>query len=227
MKTFKITEGEITGISLVNESPYGKEYNFIHMTKKDWTPTVNDLSYYPLLKEAIDYFKGEDSGHLIECGTGHGSTQLLHDYIGKAHDFVLHSFETDKNWLSKFTHLENDYHKLHLVTDWRNVFKCHSNADIIFVDHAPGEDRKLMIMDFIDTKGIIVVHDTELGQADHGYRTRATFKHFKYVVEVRTSGAWANALSNEIDITKWIGRKYGNYEITAYDPTLKSEGIDD
>ena len=186
------------------------------MTKKDWTPTANDLSYYPLLKEAIDATKGA----VIECGTGHGSTPHLNEYCKDR----LVSYETSAEWLSKFTHFKHD---LSLISNWREVYQKHPNADVIFVDHAPGEDRKIMIMDYKDTKGIIVVHDTELGQADHGYRTRATFKHFKYVVEVRTSGAWANALSNEIDITKWIGKKYGDYEITAYDPTLKSDRIDD
>ena len=168
------------------------------MTKKDWTPTVNDLSYYPLLKEALD----ETKGTVIECGTGHGSTPHLHEYCK---DRELVSFETSQEWLSKFTQFEVGQHKLLLVSDWRQVHINHPRAEVIFVDHAPGEDRKIMIQDYIDTKGIIVVHDTELGQADHGYRVRALFPKFKYVVEVRTDGAWANALSNDIDITKWIG----------------------
>lgn len=192
------------------------------MTKKEWTPTVNDLSYYPLLKEALD----ETKGTVIECGTGHGSTPPLHKYCVE-NARMLYSFETDMNWLKKFEHFNEATHKLWLISDWRDVYTNHSSADVIFVDHAPGEDRKLMITDFLDTKGIIVVHDTELGQADHGYRVRALFKNFKYVVEVRTNGAWANALSNEIDITKWIGKKYGEFEITKYDPTLKSDRIDD
>jgi hypothetical protein len=191
------------------------------MTKKDWTPTANDLNYYPLLKEALDATKGT----VIECGTGHGSTPMLHEYCLE-NSRMLYSFETDTNWLKKFEHFNDGTHKLWLIDNWRDVYTNHSTADVIFVDHAPGEDRKIMIKDYLDTKGIIVVHDTELGQADLGYKVRATFKNFKYVVEVRTPGVWANALSNHIDITKWVGTKYGEFEITAYDPRLKSDGID-
>lgn len=174
----------------------------------NWIPESNDYSYYPLLKEAIDATKGD----VLELGTGHGSTQLLHDYCKKRN---LFSFDEKPEWLNKFTHLESDRHGLTLITDWRFVKESWPNAKVIFIDHAPGEDRKQMILDFRYTKGIIVCHDTEPA-ADHGYQMRQHFPLFKYVVEVKTNGAWATAMSNEIDITKWIGKEYGRYKIEEY-----------
>jgi predicted O-methyltransferase YrrM len=181
------------------------------MTKKDWTPTNNDLSYYPLLKEALDSTKGS----VIECGTGHGSTPHLHEYCLE-NSRMLYSFETDPNWLKKFEHFNDGTHKLWLIDNWRDVYTNHSSADVVFIDHAPGNDREKMILDYIDTKGILVCHDTEPGQADEGYQMRKHFSKFKYVVEIKTNGAQAAAMSNEIDITKWIGKKYGAYEISSH-----------
>ena len=174
--------------------------------RKKFTPTNNDLSYYPLLFMALESKKGE----VLELGTGHGSTVLLHDYCSKR---GLWSFDEKSEWLNKFTHLETDNHKLSLATDWRLIKSNHPNVDVIFIDHAPGEDRKQMILDFKDTKGIIVCHDTEPA-ADYGYQMRQHFPLFKYKAEVKTDGAWATALSNEINITKWVGEKFGNYTIS-------------
>jgi hypothetical protein len=59
-----------------------------------------------------------------------------------------------------------------------------------------------------------VIHDTEpIGAGD--YQVRPLFSKFKYKVEVQTDGAWATALSNEIDITKWIGERFGDYTIVS------------
>lgn len=175
--------------------------------RKQFTPTNNDLSYYPLLFKALEETKGD----VLELGTGHGSTVLLHDYCS-INDRGLVSFDEKPEWLSKFIHMENDFHKLCLIKDWRIVSRDFE-GELIFIDHAPGEDRKQMILDFKDSKGILVIHDTEPA-ADHGYQMRQHFPLFKYKVEVKTNGAWATALSNEIDITKWDGEKFGEYTIT-------------
>ena len=169
-------------------------------------PTNNDLSYYPLLYKALESTKGD----VLELGTGYGSTNLLHDSCSKR---KLFSFEEKQDWLSKFISLESKNHKLTFVTDWRIVKQNHPDAEVVFIDHAPGEDRKQMIEDYKDTKGILVCHDTEPA-ADHGYQMRQHFSKFKYMVEVKTNGAWATALSNEIDITTWKGEVFGDYVIS-------------
>jgi hypothetical protein len=172
-----------------------------------FTPKDNDHSYYPLLLMALDETKGE----VVEMGTGHGSTQLLHDYCKKYKRFLT-SYDEKEEWRSKFIHLNSQDHHIFLTTDWNEVPRDHQNASVVFIDHAPGERRKEDIVNFKDINGILVCHDTEPA-ADHGYQMRQHFPLFKYVIEVKTSGAWATALSNTYDVTKWKGQTFGNYKI--------------
>lgn len=181
--------------------------------KERFTPTNNDLSYYPLLFLALEETK---SGDVIEMGTGYGSTKLLHDYcIGKR---KLFSFEEKKEWYDKMIeHLKGSKgdgsHQLTLIsepTTWDFVKDNHQDAKVVFIDHAPGERRKYDIVNFKDIDGVIVCHDTEpIGAGD--YQMRQHFGLFKYVIEVKTDGAWATALSNTIDTTKWKGQTFGKY----------------
>lgn len=181
--------------------------------REQFTPTNNDLSYYPLLFLALEETK---VGAVIEMGCGHGSTPLLHDYCTEA-GRKLWSYETNKEWADKFTGLNNKQHFVHLLenANWDYVKENHESPAVVFIDHAPGERRKDDILNFKDIDGIIVCHDTEPA-ADHGYQMRQTFAAFKYVVEVKTNGAWATALSNHYDITKWAGEKFGDYEVSSY-----------
>jgi hypothetical protein len=168
---------------------------------KNWIPTNNDLSYYPLLHKAIT----ETKGTIIECGMGHGSTPNLYS---ECSDRVI-SYETNQEWKDKFK--ANSF----LITDWIKVMEDNMNASVIFIDQAPGEIRKDCIKYLFNKgyKGIIVAHDTEpTGAGD--YQMRQYFGLFKYKVEVQTTGAWATALSNEVDLTSWVGLKYGDYVIS-------------
>lgn len=177
--------------------------------RERFTPTNNDLSYYPLLYLALEETK---TGDVIEMGTGHGSTQLLHDYCKNRY---LFSYDEKKEWLDKFVHLKSSKHALFLIENWDRVKTLHLQEDqptVVFIDHAPGERRKEDIVNFKDINGILVVHDTEpTGAGD--YQMRQHFPLFKYVVEVKTSGAWATALSNSYDVTKWAGQTFGNYKV--------------
>lgn len=194
--------------------------------KNKFIPTNNDLSYYPLLFKALEVTKGE----IIEMGCGHGSTPLLHEYANK-YKRILHSYETEKEWISKFEKTANQYHNFTLLdrNAWDSCSDMHQNPSVVFIDHAPGERRKEDLLKFKDKAEIIVIHDTEpFGAGD--YQVRQHFGKFKYCVEVMSNwhdpleaGAWATALSNTIDLTKWIGEKFGEYRISSYqyqDPDL-------
>lgn len=180
--------------------------------KERFTPTNNDLSYYPLLYLALEETK---TGDVIEMGTGYGSTPLLHEYCTKRE---LYSYENNKEWYYKMAEAlsvlsKTGKHTSSFLNDkhtWDVVSYYHDNPTVVFIDHAPGERRKEDILNFKDIKGILVVHDTEPA-ADHGYQMRQHFKEFKYVIEVETDGAWATALSNHIDVTKWKGQTFGKY----------------
>ena len=73
---------------------------------------------------------------------------------------------------------------------------------LVFIDHAPGERRKIDIARFADKAQIIVCHDTEPA-ADHGYKMRVELKKFKYLIDYESDGAWATAVSNFYDVTKF------------------------
>lgn len=166
-----------------------------------------DLCYYPLLYKALE----ETKGLVLEMGMGHGSTPLLNEYCAK-NERRLKSFDYNKEWQVKFDNILNSYHKSYLVEHWKSIYTIFPDASVIFIDQSPGEERKETIKAYQHTKGILVIHDTEpTGAGD--YRVRPLFPLFKYVAEVCTAGAWATALSNEIDITKWDEEVFGDYII--------------
>ena len=154
----------------------------------------NDLCFYPLLYQALEMTK---SGAVLEYGTGHGSTPILHDYC-KAKKRKLKSFDYSKEWAEKFTNLASADHKIYVVTDWDEAYD--PDATVVFIDQSPGERRKIDIQKYATSKAIVVVHDTEPA-ADHGYQMRQYFGLYKYVKDYQTNGAWATVLSNHYDIT--------------------------
>lgn len=174
-----------------------------------FTPPNNDHSYYPLLYLALQTTK---TGNVIEMGTGYGSTKLLHDYCEVKKRFLA-SFDEKEEWGSKFYDLRNEQHTVSVIDNWDFVKESIAKPTVVFIDHAPGERRKEDILNFKDIDGILVCHDTEPA-ADYGYQMRQHFSLFKYVIEVKTDGAWATALSNTYDVTKWDGQKFGKYICT-------------
>lgn len=166
-----------------------------------------DLCYYPLLYKALE----ETLDDVLEFGMGHGSTPLLNEYC-TAEERELISFDYNQEWREKFDKLLNDFHHSMVVDDWQLVYDLHPDASVIFIDQSPGEERKETIKAYKNTRGILVIHDTEpTGAGD--YQVRQHFPLFKYKVEVQTAGAWATALSNDHDITKWAGERFGDYTI--------------
>ena len=180
------------------------------MTKEEFVQYDNNWnSHRPLLWEALcELLKQEPpmNPYVFEFGIGHGSTPFLADFCNNNVLYLL-SFENNKEWFSKFDPLADD-HTIHFVHDWDSCdFMVDDNGGLIevgllFIDHAPGERRKVDIAKWANHAKIIVAHDTEPA-ADHGYQMRAELKKFKYMLDYETNGAWATAVSNFIDVTKW------------------------
>jgi len=171
------------------------------MNKKQFLEGVtnNDLNHRILLWEAMKLTKGK----VVEFGSGHGSTPYLrrHCYDSTR---LFESYDHNPDW-AKATGAELVANK-----DWNTVRL--EDVDVLFIDHAPGEDRKTRIAQYANIAKIIVIHDTE-PPADHGYQTRALYPAFKYWVEVRTNGAWATMVSNHIDLTPTVGQGNEHYTI--------------
>lgn len=178
--------------------------------RKLFEASGGDLCYYPLLYKALE----ETTEEVVEFGMGWGSTPLLNEYCTK-NKRILESYDFNEEWRSKFDNILNKHHSSYLVENWADIYAEIKDAAVIFIDQSPGEERKETIRAYKDTKGILVIHDTEpTGVGD--YRVRPLFHLFKYKVEVQTEGAWATALSNDYDLTKWIGETFGDYKISQW-----------
>lgn len=166
----------------------------------------NFTSYLPLLFCAI----ASSDAPIVECGMGNGSTPLLHSL-----NRTVLSYETNPEWFAKFD-VPNKY--LVKPDAWVSVVSMHKSSNpIVFIDQAPGESRELCIDELSDFGGIIVAHDTE-PDADYGYKMRRHFRKFRYVVELKTQGAWATAMSNTVDVRQWINVVEWKDAIHPYEP---------
>jgi hypothetical protein len=172
------------------------------MERDRFLPTSFLNSYTPLLYRALQ----DTTGPIIECGMGNYSTALLHD-TGR---HVI-SYDTHPEWFNRFPVSPK---VLISPTEWVTVTRSLKTlASVFFVDQAPGEIREKCIAELsTGFDGIVVAHDTEPA-ADYGYKMRQHFHKFRYIVEVKTSDAWATALSNTVDVTEWSGDTFGMYTI--------------
>lgn len=161
------------------------------MTKAFFTQYESNWhSHRPLLWEALEATK-----HLklpvLELGCGDGSTPYLQSYC-KDNELELLSYDYNQEWAQKFGAIH--------VTNWDNI-PWRKEYGVVLVDESPGEHRKESLKRLHHAK-VIVVHDTEPA-ADHGYKMRSELKKFKYLIDYQTDGAWASAVSNFINVTKF------------------------
>lgn len=141
------------------------------------------------------------TGDVVEMGMGQGSTPFLNQYCADGHRHLF-SYDNTLSWVHKFEDYAGKYHRMFHVSDWDRISEIHPSPDVVLIDHAPGERRKIDIPRFANTAKIIVAHDTEY-EADHGYQMRQEISKFKYSLEYKSPGAWATAMSNFIDVSKW------------------------
>jgi len=173
------------------------------ITKQDLVKDISNWNnYWPLLWECLE----ATGGDVIECGMGDGSTKQLHDYC-KERKRLLYSYEYDFQWFKKFKDLRTEWHDIVYIygedKKWDFVNERHVAISLLFIDHSPGERRKVDIELFAWKADIIICHDSE-PSADFGYQMRDRLAKFKYIKEYEVEkGAWTTAVSNFIDVTKF------------------------
>lgn len=168
------------------------------MTKDDFLKDMaNWDNHRVFLWQALEATTGE----VIEMGMGDGSTPFLHEYCKDARR-KLFSYEGSLQWAMKYEEMITDGHRVLHVHNWDEVSLRHPSPDVVLIDHAPGERRKVDIERFANSAKIIVCHDTEPA-ADHGYQMRAILGTFKYRKDYQTIGAWSTVVSNFVDVTKF------------------------
>lgn len=184
-------------------------------------------SHRPLLQIALELTKESDKP-ILELGCGYGSTEQLHKYV-QIDKRKLYSLDTNKEWLQKYSHLNNNKHELVFKQDtlkwdqqkleWYDSSEDLSNwldsvtedgISVCLVDHACGERRHHDIKKIYNKCDIIVIHDTQPEAT--GYLLDKIWNLFKYRLNL-VMGDDATIVSNKYDVTKFSGLKFKNFDL--------------
>ena len=134
---------------------------------------------------------------VLELGCGDGSTPYLREYCAD-NNLTLHSYDYNEAYAKLFNVTHTDW------SDFHNISK--QKWAVALVDESPGEHRRMSIAALINTE-IIVVHDSEpKGWNSSDYQVRPLFSKFKHKFDlqsIKPGGAWATAVSNNFDVSKW------------------------
>jgi len=146
------------------------------------------------------------TGKVTELGAGEGSTPVLRAYCKEA-GRQFDTYDSNLEWANKM----NSGHVWDWDSDarWLDIW---APCGLLFVDHAPGEHRKVAIERMKDRAQIICVHDTEIGGAgDYGFEP--VFAKFRYRLNYNKTGGGAGAtlVSNTIDVNRFRGLSLGPY----------------
>lgn len=156
----------------------------------DWVSTNDYDSHRPLLWLVVNNMgKGKP---VAEFGCGEGSTLLLREYC-KENNIQFNSYETNKEYAERYGATKvNDYDEIQL-----------SNIGLLFIDSAPGEQRKNLVEKHQNNADIIILHDTEVG-ARGIYGISEILNSFLYRLDYCPIGNPATSLlSNKINVSEW------------------------
>lgn len=158
------------------------------MTKEQFLAEVSPYNdHLPLLWLALQ----QTDGSVGEFGSGHGSTPFLKQYcLDAGREFF--TYDNNQEWCDK---TGSKY------TEWDNP-EIYRDYSVCLIDHAPGEHRHKALAILKDKVQILVVHDSEPNGSGN-YMLNKIWPLFKYKINLKSEGAWATALSNHIDVTKW------------------------
>jgi hypothetical protein len=169
------------------------------------------MSHYPILAACV----ARTTESVIECGTGFGSTPLLH-YACRGR--YLLSADSNPEWLGLFGGYANTDHHCRLITPLRTVVAGSSGVnemieawvafaveagqklhpDVVFLDMAPGEARVPCAIALRPYAKFIVCHDREADEPGAGgnYRWRDLDGVFKYQSVMKRMRPWTGVYSD-------------------------------
>ena len=143
------------------------------------------------------------TGPILEMGIGHYSTPLLH-VICMTQKRQLLSVDTSKTWIDNFKNLENHLHKFQYLPVYEDDWKANPKPElwdtigneikwgVVFIDHRPGERRKLDIFRFKNASEMIVVHDTQQPSYDY----EKALCSFKFRLDYKRFDTWTTIVSD-------------------------------
>lgn len=147
-------------------------------------------------------------GPVFEMGCGDYSTPIL-DSICKVQNRKLLSTDTSRSWLSQFRDMESPNHEFKYVPVYDDDWQLNPRPDkwesvgnqtwgVVFIDHRPGDRRRVDIQRFENDAEIIVVHDSET--SSYGYEP--VFARFTYRYDYKRYTTYTTLVSNTIDVAK-------------------------
>ncbi len=160
---------------------------------RSWVRSVDDLGYGSHTAVLVGTIL-RTTGPVLEVGSGHSSTPILHE-ICAAQGRKLVTIETQVGWLRRFLDFESDLH--HLTSERALQSKyIDENWSVVFVDHAPGEERPAVVEAVRDRAEYIVVHDTET----LSYGLEPVLDTFRYRRDHRRHRPWTTVVSDKKEV---------------------------
>lgn len=158
----------------------------------DWIGTDDYSSHLPMLWLALNKTDGHS---VVELGSGNGSTKMLVKEC-KEQRRNFQSYESNVVYAAKFGSIVTKISNYMDLLLWK--------PNVLFIDSAPGEQRKDLVDKYRDTADVIILHDTEEGAQDI-YGIREVLNSFKYRLNYYPEGnPGTTALSNKINVIEWI-----------------------
>jgi hypothetical protein len=121
-------------------------------------------SYYthqPVTSKILSLAKPGDT--VLELGCGYGSTPLF-NFFAKEKGIIVHTFESDVDWLNKFI---NEYsstsnHHFYGTSEWSVLEKfVGTEVFLSFIDQTPWEARSYSFNLLKDSSKYIILHDCD------------------------------------------------------------------
>lgn len=190
-------DDRISALQELKVIEHADKFGFLQNITGNWD------NHRPMLLLALEL----TTGQVIEFGSGSGSTDMLKNYC-KEVNRRLRSFDNNQQYSAK-------YHSYY-VMDWDGEMaskEIYQQCGLAFIDHAPGEHRKVAVAKMAGKADIIVIHDTEEGGAGN-YGFESIWHLFKYRLNYNKNGggAGATAVSNKIDLHVFRGLTLGQFK---------------
>jgi hypothetical protein len=131
-------------------------------------------SHIPVLLYALENTKGD----VLELGSVLFSTPLIHYWCEPRGRRVV-SVESDRSYYAVARLFETELHQVRLTQDWHEP-DLERPFDVVFIDHAPAEQRRVDVLKYAHLAQFIVVHDTN-GRQDRHYHLLEIWSTFRHV----------------------------------------------
>ena len=149
-------------------------------------------------------------GPILEMGSGWYNTPVAHR-ISVIQGRNILTADTNYKWLKYFLIFSSNNHRLYYVGDdkqetddevqvvssWDDIGGQSERWGMIFVDHAPGERRKVDIERLRNKTDLLIIHDSQpkAGRAYKSQKLLASFEH-RTIVGPGWSGTYTDVVSD-------------------------------